>query len=112
MASEDCIVVYSTCPDAQTAREIGRQLVQERLAACVNILPGMTSIYRWDGEVCEDGEVAMIIKSRRDLVDRLVERGSALHPYDTPAFVALEVVAGAQPYLAWVCAQTEAGAGR
>lgn len=109
MASEECVVVYSTCPDAQTALAIGRVLVQERLAACANIVPGVTSVFRWDGEICEEAEVSMVLKTRRDLVDRLVARGSALHPYETPAFVAMPIVAGAPSYLDWVRSETEAG---
>lgn len=110
MADEDCVLVYSTCPDAQTARDIGRALVNERFAACVNILPGMTALFRWEGEVREETEVVLIAKSRRAEVDRLIARGCELHPYETPAFVAVPIVAGAEAYLAWVRDETDGGA--
>lgn len=104
-------IVYSTCPDAQTARDIGRALVVAKLAACVNILPGMTSIYQWDGEVSTDDEVVMIIKTRKALVEKVIAEASAQHPYDTPAFLALDVVVGAPAYLSWIMSETLAPAG-
>lgn len=108
MSDVEARLIYSTCPDAQTARVIGRKLVEAELAACVNILPGMTAIYRWEGAVEEDAEVVLLIKTRAELVDRVIALGCALHPYETPAFVAFKIEAGSSAYLAWLAEQTGA----
>jgi len=89
----------------EKAAEIARTLVEERLAACVNIVPGVRSIYRWKGEVCDDAEVLCVIKTRQDRVDALRDRLPALHPYEVPELVVLEVASGHAPYLAWIDAQ-------
>lgn len=107
LGDKDVVVIYSTCPDAQTATTIGRALVEDRLAACVNILPDMRSIYRWDGAISEDREVVLIAKSQRGLVQEVTVRIRALHPFDTPAVVALDVIDGSADYLTWVLAETK-----
>ncbi len=96
------VVAITTAPSAEKAAEIARALVGERLAACVNLVPGVTSIYRWQGAVHEDAETVCVIKTRRDLVDRLRARLVALHPYEVPELVVLDVVDGHAPYLAWI----------
>ncbi len=100
---EDAVrVVWCTAPDAEVAAEIGRSLVAERLAACVNVVPGLRSIYRWDGEIQDDAEVLLLVKTRADRVDELSSRVCALHPYDTPEVLALPTVGGSAPYLEWI----------
>lgn len=94
--------VYLTFPDADSAQRIARALVDERLAACVTLLPGATSIYRWQGEVRHDAEVVGFAKTRAALVDRLTHRVNELHPYDTPCVVALSIAAGDAAYLRWI----------
>lgn len=100
------LLAYSACPDAATAERIARALVEERLAACVNRLPGVQSIYRWQGEVEQADEVLLLIKTTADRLPALTARLHALHPYELPELVAVEVRAGLPAYLDWVAAQT------
>lgn len=106
MKKQKILVALCTCPDAATAERIARALVGASLVACVNVLPGLRSIYRWNGVVESGEEVLMILKIPRDRLgparDRLVE----LHPYDVPEFVALSVADGHHPYLQWVVDST------
>ena len=95
-------VVLITVPSEEVARSIARALVEERLAACVNILPGLTSIYRWQGEVAEDQEVLLIIKTTTFAFPRLKERVLALHPYTVPEIIALPIAEGHGAYLDWL----------
>lgn len=96
------IVVFCTVPDKEKGAELGRQVVEERLAACVNLLDGLRSLYWWQGEVCDDPEALMVIKTRADGFEALRERLVDLHPYDTPEVVALPIVRGHPAYLAWI----------
>ena len=98
--------IYVTTPDAATAERIGRTLVEERLAACANILPAMRSIYRWKGAVEQADEAVLILKTAADRVSALTERVAALHPYETPCIVALPIAAGNPAYLDWITAET------
>ena len=99
-------VALSTCPDEPTAREIAGTLVEERLAACVNIVPGLTSIYRWEGAIESDSECLLILKTGADQLDTLASRLAALHPYDVPEFLAFPAERGAVPYMTWVLEET------
>jgi periplasmic divalent cation tolerance protein len=101
-ATEPIQVVLVTAPDLAAAGDIGRRLVEEGLAACVNVVPGVRSIYRWQGELHDDPEVMLIVKTRAALLDAVAARVRALHPYELPEVVALPVAAGSEPYLAWV----------
>jgi periplasmic divalent cation tolerance protein len=100
-------VVFCTCP-AEAAKGLARQLVEEHLVACVNIVPGLTSIYRWEGKVCEDGESLLVIKTRAELMARLSARIVELHPYEVPEVIALPLAAGEgnPAYLDWLMEQT------
>ena len=102
------VMVYITTPDLDVARRIARALVEERLAACANILPGMESFYRWEGAVLNDQEVVLIVKTRSALLVPLTERVIALHPYEIPCVVALPVNQGHEPFLRWIDAATGA----
>ena len=95
-------VVLVTTPDADTARTIARALVEERLAACGNIVPGLSSIYRWQDAVEEAAEVLLILKTSDDRLAEMSERVVALHPYEVPEVLALRIEAGHQPYLDWL----------
>ncbi|HKA87344.1 MAG TPA: divalent-cation tolerance protein CutA [Haliangiales bacterium] len=95
-------VALSTAPNADKAAEIARALVRDGLAACVNIVPGVRSIYYWDGELCDSAEVMCVIKTRADRVEALRERLVALHPYEVPELVVMDVTGGHEPYLSWV----------
>ena len=107
MAHEnDPILIYTTFETPDHAREVGRALVSARLAACVNIIPGMTSIYEWEGTLQEAAETVMLIKSRAGLRERLLEETKRLHPYDTPALLVLALAGGDAAFIDWICAQT------
>ncbi len=94
--------VYMTMADPEQARRIGRALVEERLAACVNIIPAMQSIYRWQGAIQEDGETVLIAKTTAALVERLAARVCALHTYSVPCVVALPIDGGNPAFLRWI----------
>ncbi len=98
----DKIVVLSTCSSEEEARMIARSLVEKRLAACVQLAPGLRSVYRWKGEIEEESEILLVIKSRRDLFRRLEAELRKLHTYETPEIVALTVVDGSADYLEWL----------
>ncbi|HEY3449763.1 MAG TPA: divalent-cation tolerance protein CutA [Myxococcales bacterium] len=100
--SADVVVVLVTAPSAEKAAEIARAVVEERLAACVNVLPAVRSIYRWEGEVQDEAEALMVIKTRAEAFEKLRARVVSLHPYGCPEVVALPVAAGHAPYLAWL----------
>jgi len=102
----DYIIVLSTCDSAELAGKLARILVGKKLAACVNILPGVRSIYRWKGEVEDAGEWLLLIKSRRDLFDRLRREIEKEHSYAVPEIIALPVIAGSENYLQWLAAET------
>lgn len=100
------IWVYITTGSAEEASRIGRALVEERLAACANLIGGMRSIYRWQGKIEEASETVLIAKTRDDLLDSLTERVRRLHSYDCPCVVGLPVVGGNPDYLDWIDAET------
>ncbi|TCT12626.1 periplasmic divalent cation tolerance protein [Tepidamorphus gemmatus] len=99
-------LIYTTFATRYDAERCGRALVERRLAACVNIFPGMTSIYEWQGSLACEDEVAMIVKTRLAVVQAAVEVLQGLHPYDTPAIIVLAPETANHPYSAWVEAQT------
>jgi periplasmic divalent cation tolerance protein len=97
---------YMTAGSRDEALRIARALVEERLAACCNLIEGMTSIYRWQDEIQEDAEVVVIAKTRAELVERLTARVQALHSYDVPCVVALPIGGGNPAFLDWIAAET------
>ena len=100
------VLVYMTAGDKAEAARIGHTLVEEKLAACANVLDGMTSIYRWEGEICEDAEVVLIAKTVDALAPALTERVKALPSYDCPCVVTLPVSGGNAAFLDWIAEQT------
>lgn len=104
---EVCLV-YITAPDSDEATRIGRDLVEAGLAACANVHAPITSIFKWEGEVQQEQEVALIVKTRMDLVEVLTERVSSLHSYETPCVVALPIAGGHTPFLEWITQETKA----
>jgi periplasmic divalent cation tolerance protein len=96
------VLALSTCPDDETGRTIAEALVSERLATCVNRAPGIRSTYRWDGQLQDDAEVLLIIKTCQSRVAELESRLKALHPYDLPELVVVPVSGGSDAYLQWV----------
>jgi periplasmic divalent cation tolerance protein len=102
-------VVLVTAPDMEVAETLGRALVEERLAACVNLVPSVTSLYRWEGRVQKSGEVLLLVKSTAEGYERLRDRILELHPYDTPEVLDLPVRRGDRRYLEWVVDSVENG---
>ncbi len=100
------LVVLITTPTPEVAAQIARALVEERLAACGNVVPGLRSIYRWEGMIHDDAEALLVLKTTRDRFEALRERALALHPYDVPEVIALPIEAGSAPYLEWIAAET------
>lgn len=96
------IVVLVTAGSQEEAGRIAETLVAEMLAACVNLIPGVTSVYRWEGKVQRDREWLLVIKSRQDVLDDLVQRVLLLHSYEVPEIIALPLVGGSQDYLRWI----------
>lgn len=105
------VFVYITVESVDAAGEIARTLVEERLAACANMIEGMRSVYRWQGKVEEASEVIVIAKTRDDLLDLLTERVRALHSYECPCVVGLPVVGGNPDYLEWIASETRGSSG-
>lgn len=103
-------LILSTCPDADTAQRLARILVEERLAACVSLLPGAVSTYRWQGRVEQAAEVQLLAKTPADRRDALMARLAELHPYELPEILAVETAAGLPAYLDWVTAETRTDA--
>lgn len=95
-------VVLCTVPDAETGAELARTMVEDKLAACVNRIPGIRSVYRWEGEIQEDREEILVIKTDERRLSELVAAIEAQHPYECPEAVALPVSGGSLPYLNWI----------
>ena len=105
---EGVVFIYTTWPSLVEAERAGRTLVERRLAACVNILPGMVSHYRWEGQVERAEEVVMIVKTRAELTEAVRDAVRESHPYRTPAIAVLPVTGGSADYLAWIVGETSA----
>ena len=104
---ERAVFVYTTYPSIVEAEEAGRALVEQRLAACVNILPGMISHYRWQGALQRGEEIVMLVKTRASLAEAVRAEVKARHSYQTPAILVLPIESMDQTYLAWVMAETD-----
>lgn len=107
--NDKSVLVYSTFPSPGAAEEVGRALVEGRLAACVNIIPGMTSVYRWEGAIVRDNEAVMIIKTRQSLSGQVIDAVRTRHPYTNPALVVLPIIDGSPDYVRWLLDETKAG---
>src|SRR5687768_11917440 len=99
--NSEYVLVLTTLPGDADAAAFGRTLVEDRMAACVNLLPLMESIYRWEGDIQHDKERQVIIKTSRERVGNLWDRVRDLHPYDVPEFIVLSIVDGNEAYLRW-----------
>lgn len=102
----NALLCLCACPDDATAGRIAEVLVGERLAACVQVLPGVTSVYRWQGKVERARETLLLVKTARDRFDAMAARITELHPYEVPEVVAADIVAGLPAYLDWVARET------
>jgi periplasmic divalent cation tolerance protein len=103
------LVVLMTAGSREEADRIASALVGEMLAACVNVLPGVASVYRWEGQVQRDQEWLLVAKSTREVLDDLVRCVQALHSYDLPEIIALPVVGGSEAYLRWIDSEVHSG---
>lgn len=104
------LIILCTCPDRTTAERIAETVVSERLAACVNIAPGLTSIYRWEGQIQREAELLLLIKTRQAVYPQLEARIRELHPYQVPEIIALPIQTGSAAYLDWIADNTGASA--
>lgn len=102
MKTPACQLVLTTCPHRRAAQRLARALVEERLAACVNIMPVAQSVYRWRGRIESAPEFLLVIKSLKRVYARLEKRLRALHPYELPEVIAVPITNGSRPYLAWL----------
>jgi periplasmic divalent cation tolerance protein len=102
----DYCIIYVTTPDEETAENIARALVEEKLAACANIVPRVRSIFRWKDNIEDENEVLMILKTRAELFDRAEKRVGTMHPYEVPEIVAVPLTRGSKPYLDWLSEST------
>lgn len=105
----DLCVILITVPNAEVGERLARALVEERLAACVNRIPGLISVYRWQGKIERDPEELLVVKTRQELVSAVSERVKTLHPYQVPEIISLPVKDGSAAYLEWVAAETRPG---
>ena len=103
------IAVLTTAPSIDVAERLGTVLVEEGLAACANLVPGVTSLFRWKGELSRESEVVVLLKTTARGLDALQRRLVELHPYEVPEVIALDVVSGHEPYLDWVRTEVAAG---
>lgn len=101
MTDAHCLVLC-TVPDAATGETLARALVEARLAACVNILPGLSSVYRWQGQVQQDSELLLIAKTRREAFNAVCTTLRGRHPYELPEIIAVPIIAGLPAYLSWI----------
>ena len=102
---KELVVVYITAPSADEGARIARALVEERLAACVNRIGGVSSIYRWQGKVEESAEELLIVKTSREKFEALRQRVGELHRYSVPEIIALPIIDGSESYLDWLRTQ-------
>jgi periplasmic divalent cation tolerance protein len=103
----DYRLMFCTCPDEATAQAIAETLVGERLAACANLVPGIRSIYRWEGQIQRDSEVLLLIKTAAGRVPALTDRLRELHPYEIPEIISVPIIEGLPDYLSWITTCTD-----
>ena len=99
---QQCVIVLNTCPDKDTATSVASALIQQHLAACVNILPGLTSIFHWQGQIESSEEVLLLIKTTQTAYDAVQATICDIHPYELPEIIAVPINAGLPAYLAWI----------
>jgi len=101
----DALIVFSTCADETEALRLANTLVEARLAACVNVLPAIQSVYRWQGAIENAREILLVVKTTRQRFEAVCDLISTVHSYDTPEIIAVPVAAGSEKYLAWLTDQ-------
>lgn len=98
----DKVIIYTTCSQTEEAEKLARHLIEQRLAACVNVISGVASYYRWKGEIEKETEICLVIKTARGLVDAIRLEMEKLHTYELPEMVVVPIVDGSPNYLAWL----------
>lgn len=101
------VIILVTCPNISSAAKISDILLEKRLAACTNTVPGIESRFRWKGKIRKSGEVLMIIKTRKSLIKRVEKAVKESHPYEVPEIIAIPIVSGSPEYLNWINSETE-----
>jgi periplasmic divalent cation tolerance protein len=96
------LVIFCTVPDEDIARKISNDLVNEKLAACCNIVRGIRSIYTWKNQICDDSEQLLIIKTKKNAYKKLEDKINNIHPYDVPEIIAISIDKGSEKYLKWI----------
>jgi len=99
---KEFIVIYITAPTEEVGKNIAKKLIEEKVAACINMVKNIYSIYWWKGNIEEDNEVLLIIKTKKDLFDKIEEIVKSIHPYTIPEIITLPIVAGSFDYLNWI----------
>ena len=107
--NNDALVVFSTAPGTEVAEALAEHLVTEQLAACVSLVDGIRSVYRWQGEVHRDSEVLLIVKTDQRRLEPLIETLQNRHPYDCPEIIAMPIVGGSADYLDWLASSLTTG---
>jgi len=102
----DAIIVYCTTSSMDEAKHIAEALVNEKLSACVSIIPNVTSVYRWEGKLCTDYEITLMIKSRQPKLDQIINKIKELHSYQVPEIIAAPILGGSTEYLEWLLTET------
>lgn len=100
-------MIFITVPSEEVAIKLSKILIENRVAACVNILPGIRSIYRWEGKICDENELLLIVKTRTDLFQRVCELVKENHPYKVPEIIEFVIKNGSRDYLNWICSETQ-----
>jgi periplasmic divalent cation tolerance protein len=100
--SNETLILLCTCPDDAVATDLSHQLVEQGLAACINRFGGLTSVYKWEGQMKEGSEVQLVIKTSEAASERLIDELQRLHPYELPEIIAVPITAGYAPYLEWI----------
>jgi periplasmic divalent cation tolerance protein len=104
---QDYIVIYITTNSFDSAKKIGKILLDKKLVACVNIVPKIKSVFRWKGKIEKEDEVLLILKTKRVLFDKIVQKVKEMHPYEVPEIIGLPIVCGNQSYLDWIEKEVE-----
>ena len=112
MDKVEVIIILITVPDVKSAEKIAAMLVEKSLAACVNIITGVKSVYRWEGELNHDDELLLLVKTVRDNFDAISLAVKSIHPYDLPEIIAVPVVNGFNPYIEWIKDETSVDSGK
>ena len=107
MAKSDSIVIFVTSGSYKEALKIGKILVEDELVACANIIPQIRSIFHWKGEICDESEVLLIMKSKATLFEKIVDRVIELHSYEVPEIISLPILSGSKDYLNWIAEVTK-----